>query len=201
MFKDIKKNEILIIAGKDKISKKFIFTINKEYKDIKILVDETLNLKKIIKLFIKNKNVSVPFLISSFIAERLRENYPIPKIAKFSNKEELIKILDEVRPKLIIVFRGSFIFTQEIIEKYKIINIHCADINNNKYKGLGSIFISYHLKEQYPKISVHKIESNIDSGEILLSKDYKFNFEKPYRLNEDIAYEAGINSVIEILHN
>tara|TARA_B100000287_G_scaffold237423_1_gene223383 strand:+ start:1062 stop:1667 length:606 start_codon:yes stop_codon:yes gene_type:complete len=201
MFKEIKKNEILIITGNDKTSNNLIFKILNIHKNIKIAIDSTLNIKKIIKLLIKSKDVSIAFLFQSFIAERLRKNYEVPEQEKFRNKEELVKILNRLQPKLIIVFRGSLIFPKEIIDNYKIINIHCSDITNDVYVGLGAIYRSYYSREESPKVTVHEIETKIDSGKILLTKNYNFNFNKGYRFNEDIAYLAGINSLFELLDN
>ena len=201
MFKEIKKNEILIITGNDKTSNNLIFKILNIHKNIKIAIDSTLNIKKIIKLLIKSKDVSIAFLFQSFIAERLRKNYEVPEQEKFRNKEELVKILNRLQPKLIIVFRGSLIFPKEIIDNYKIINIHCSDITNDAYVGLGAVYRSYCLREESPKVTVHEIETKIDSGKILLTKNYNFNFNKGYRFNEDIAYLAGINSLFELLDN
>ncbi len=201
MFKEIKKNEILIITGNDKTSNNLIFKILNTHKNIKIAIDSTLNIKKIIKLLIKSKDVSIAFLFQSFIAERLRKNYEVPEQEKFRNKEELVKILNKLQPKLIIVFRGSLIFPKEIIDNYKIINIHCSDITNDAYVGLGAVYRSYCSREESPKVTVHEIETKIDSGKILLTKNYNFNFNKGYRFNEDIAYLAGINSLFELLDN
>ena len=201
MFDEIAENRILVITWNDKISYKLISSLRLENPQISIVIDKSLTLLRVLKLFFKkNSGLTLPFLYQSLVAELKRKKYSIPKTTSFQNKDQLSTILSHKNPDMIIVFRGTFIFPKDIINNYKLINVHCADITNNSYRGLGAVYKSFICREQKPKVTVHAIETKIDSGKVLFTKDYKFNFDRPYSLNENIAYETGIQCISKIVN-
>mgnify|MGYP000172047810 CR=1 FL=1 len=54
-------------------------------------------------------------------------------------------------------------------------------------------------EEKNPKVTVHEIVTKIDAGKVLFTKNYKFDFGKSYKFNENIAYDAGIDCFFEII--
>tara|TARA_B100000902_G_scaffold38393_1_gene45702 strand:+ start:1823 stop:2482 length:660 start_codon:yes stop_codon:yes gene_type:complete len=195
------EKNILVITGNDKISNYLINEINLLENNLKIIRDRTLNLKKILRLIFKSKSLTFKFLFNTVFSEFLRKNIKVPKIRDFRNKKELNDLLSEFKPDFILVFRASYIFPKDIIKDYQIINFHCSDITNELYKGLGSIYKSYKLKEGKPKVSVHRITPEIDDGEILLQKEYFFDFNKGYTHNENLAFKSGIDTLISFIKN
>lgn len=195
------EKKIVIITGNDKISNYLINEINLLEKNLEIIRDRTLNLKKILRLIFKSKSLNFKFLFNTVFSEFLRKNIKVPKIRDFRNKKELNDLLLEFKPDFILVFRASYIFPKDIINDYEIINFHCSDITNELYKGLGSIYKSYKLKEGTPKVSVHRITPEIDDGEILLQQEYFFDFNKGYTHNENLAFKSGIDTLISFIKN
>jgi len=196
-----KEKKILVITGSDKISNNLIKELNLLEKNLKIIRDKSLNLKKILRLIFKSKSLTFKFLFNAVFSEMLRKNIKVPNIIDFRNKKELNDLLLKFKPDLILVFRASYIFPMEIINDYEIINFHCSDITNELYKGLGSIYKSYKLKESTPKVSVHRITPEIDNGEILLQQEYFFDFNKGYAHNENLAYKSGIDTLVSFINN
>ena len=199
MHENIYINEILIIIGNDKISNKLVKELQLTDNKIKILRDKSLNLKKLIKLFLKSKQKDIIFYIVSIFNELRRKNIKVKKVESFTNKKELNSILFKLNPKLILVFRANLIFPKEIVDHFKIINFHCADITKENYRGLGAIYRSFKDKESNPKISAHKMVTKIDDGELIFQSNYNFDFTKSYFHNENLAFLSGINAVIQYI--
>tara|TARA_B100001287_G_C22563338_1_gene472559 strand:- start:256 stop:894 length:639 start_codon:yes stop_codon:yes gene_type:complete len=194
-----KEKKILVITGNDKISNYLINDLNLLEKNIKIIRDKSLNTKKILRLFFKSKTLTFKFLLNTIFSELLRENIKVPEIKSFQNKQELSNLLLQFKPDLIAVFRASYIFPRDVVKDYEIINFHCSDITNELYKGLGSIYKSYILKEPSPKVSVHRIIPEIDSGDILFQEEYFFDFDKGYAHNENLAFRSGIDTLVSFI--
>ena len=121
----------------------------------------------------------------------------------FQNKDltnkRILMDLRKVNPDLIIVYKGSYIFPKSIIEKFRIINIHCSDTSIENYRGLGSVYNAFKNKEKNPRVTVHELVAKIDAGKILFTKNYKFDFNRPYLFNENVAYDTGIDCFFEII--
>ena len=196
-----KEKNILVITGSDKFSNYLIKDLFLLDKNLKIVRDKSLNTKKILKLIFKSKTLTFKFLFNTIFSELFRKHVKVPKIRNFQNKKELSDLLLEFKPDLILVFRASYIFPKEITKNYEIINFHCSDITNDFYKGLGSIYKSYRLKETSPKVSVHRITPEIDEGEILLQQEYYFDFDKGYTHNENLAFRSGIDCLVSFIKN
>jgi methionyl-tRNA formyltransferase len=194
------ETKVLLLAGNDKMSHKLVSEAQEMYSNMNIAIDKSLGILKVIKLLFKrNNSVTLFFLLNSLLAEILRKKYYVANLSQFKKESDLNEILKKVEPDLIIVYKGSHIFSKSIIEKFKIINIHCSDTSFKNYRGLGSIYKSFKDKEINPKVTVHEIVTKIDAGKILFTKNYKFDFGKSYQFNENIAYDAGIDCFFEIV--
>ena len=80
MFDEIAENRILVITGNDKISYKLISSLRLENPQISIVIDKSLTLLRVLKLFFKkNSGLTLPFLYQSLVAELKRKKYSIPK--------------------------------------------------------------------------------------------------------------------------
>ena len=133
--------------------------------------------------------------------EARRKNIRPKNIESFKNKNELNSVLSKLNPKLILVFRANLIFPKEIVENFEIINFHCADITDETYRGLGAIYRSFKAKEKNPKVSAHKMVSKVDEGKIIFQSNYNFDFSKSYFYNENLAFQSGINAIIQYIKN
>ena len=196
MFNAVKRKDILIITSNGKLSNKLINRLQSSYSGIQILQDRTMTFKKMVFIFKNNQKLNLKFYLNLFFNELIRKQFKYKKIKSFSNKDELLNHLNDIKPKLILVFRGSYIFPLSILTDYKIFNIHCADIGKEEYKGLGGVYLSYINKEKKTFVSFHHMDVELDSGEIILKKEYNFDFKKSYFYNENLAYDTGIDLLI-----
>ena len=201
MFDNIKQEEVLLIVGKDKISNFLVNSLNQKATNVSIIKDETLGIKKLFKLIFISKSAKKNILITLFFSELFRKNFKIPKLDAFKNQKDLEVLLKIYNPKIIFVFRGSYIYPKDLLDKYEIMNLHCADITNKKYRGLGSIYKSFKNKDLNPKITLHKVNPKIDEGRVILQYDYKFSFEKSYSFNENVAFNTGVEFISNLLSN
>lgn len=201
MFDNIKQEEVLLIVGKDKISNFLVNTLNQKETNVSIIKDETLGIKKLFKLIFISKSLKMNVFIILFFSELFRKNFKIPKLDAFKNQKDLEVLLKIYNPKIIFVFRGSYIYPKDLLDKYEIMNLHCADITNKKYRGLGSIYKSLKNKDPNPKITLHKVAPKIDEGKVILQCDYKFSFEKSYSFNENVAFNTGVEFISNLLSN
>ena len=58
------------------------------------------------------------------------------------------------------------------------------------------MYLSYINKEKKTFVSFHHMDVELDSGEIILKKEYNFDFKKSYFYNENLAYDTGIDLLI-----
>lgn len=94
----------------------------------------------------------------------------------------------------LIVLAGYMrIFPEEIFKERRIVNIHPSLLP--KYKGINAIKRAYEAKEDYTGISVHFVEKEVDSGELLAQALVKI--EKDMTLEE---LEAEIHRQEHILY-
>ena len=199
MLYDVKTEDILIITSSGKLSNKLIHKLQHSHKDINILRDKTMSLKKMFYIFKNNQKLNFNFYLNLILNEIFRKQFKIKKVKNFKNKQDLLNHLNNLKPKLVFVFRGSYIFPPSILENFTIINIHCSDISKEKYRGLGGVYFSFIDKEEETFASMHKMETEIDSGDIISTKQYCFDFKKNYYHNENIAFDTGIQLLFDQL--
>ena len=89
---------------------------------------------------------------------------------KFKDENEIIKILNENRIKLICLAGFMKIVSANFISKFagKILNIHPSLLP--KYKGLNTHQRVIDNKEKFSGCTVHFVNSKLDSGKIILQK-------------------------------
>ena len=187
----------LLIIGNDKIGRKAISLIDKN-NDVQIVLDMSSSLKRVFKLIFKNI-ISFDVILKMFIAEIFRKNYKINNLKFIKSNNDLLKIIEEIKPKQIILFRAGLIINKTIIQKkIPLHNIHCANVP--EYGGLGSINRAIIDKAYYQNACIHRVTTSIDEGEVLKRKPYKLSGKKSYLKNENIAYNTGIELLLKMIN-
>ena len=146
-----------------------LFIIKKFKKDIKIVVVDT-----------KDK------LTIAFLRKNLKKSKII--IWDNNNNSKAIKELEKIKPEKIFLLWWPYILNKRIliIPKYETINIHPSYLPF--YKGKDPNFWALINNGPYG-VSIHKVTSKIDSGDILFRKkitniDFSYDAKKLYELNK-----------------
>ena len=116
----------------------------------------------------------------------------------FINNAELSDYIRKNKIRRLILFRAGLIINKALLkENVQFLNVHCARIP--EYRGLGAIDSA--LKGgSFDQIAVmHRVTSVIDSGEIVATRKFRLNPKASFKENENIAYNAGIDLIIEQL--
>ncbi len=114
-------------------------------------------MKKLLFLGYKDSRL-IPFLKSELDVTQTEEKL---------NLEEILKL----NPDKIISYGYRHIIKEDILDKYKIINLHIAYLPYNQ--GVSPNFFSF--LENTPKgVTIHYMDKGIDTGDILLNKKIDF---------------------------
>ena len=128
-----------------------------------------LELYKIITVLTKNKS-SKFYSYKNFLTE---EDTKLIKVRNVNG--DFVNIVKQIKPDLIVSVLFNQILSPELIKHSKkgAINIHPAYLPD--YKGVSPVFWALTNKEKYSGVSVHYINSSIDTGGIISRKKVLIN--------------------------
>jgi len=161
----------------------------------------------------KNSPLSIELIISDNLKAKGLKFGKIFKIPNkvFSYKNKLItekRIISEIKSKKIeIICLAGFmkILSKSFIKNFKgkILNIHPSLLP--KYKGLNTHQRAITNKEKYSGCTVHFVNSQLDSGKIILQKKVKINkydtaksLAKKILIQEHKLYPKAINKIFSL---
>jgi len=106
----------------------------------------------------KAKEYSIPCIVINHRNFNTRADYDM----------EIVKELNKYRPEIVVMAGWMRIATKTIIEKYKnrLINIHPSLLPS--FKGYNAIHQALESKVKITGCTVHIVEENVDSGEIII---------------------------------
>jgi methionyl-tRNA formyltransferase len=188
----------LLILGADSAASWLGYRILLEkLENVHIFVDTSNNLVRIIRLLWKGRLKTIT-LIRLVVAEILRSSKPFEFNGKISSNAELIDLIRETNPDQVLCFRCGLIINRTVIETgVPIFNIHVSSLP--EFPGLGTIDKSIKAKAWEQYACLHRIDEGIDTGQILMRRQYFLSSDFSYKKNEDIAYTAGVELAMEYL--
>ena len=170
------------------------------------------NLKNLIKFsLLKKSPIKVSFIISNNIKAKglyFAKKYKIKKKTyNFKNKKlsenSILKELKKNKISLICLAGFMKILSANFIKKFNgnILNIHPSLLP--KYKGLNTHKRVIENNEKFSGCTVHFVNSNLDSGKIILQKkilvskkDTPTTLKKKILKHEHILYPKAINKLL-----
>ena len=188
--------KVLLIVGGDKLGTKAISEIEKINfsGDVKILIDNSSNLRRIGRLIIK-KTLKLNLVLKLFFAEFKRKKHKIKSYEFVSSRNELSDKIKLYSPKIVLLYRCGLILNKAILNlPHEFLNIHANSLP--KYGGLGTIYRALKDNSINQTATLHRVVSKIDSGEIVDTLPYKLNNDLPYYKNEEIAYNTALELLI-----
>ena len=150
------------------------------------------------------------FIISKFQKKKslpyvLRKHQiPEVRLKQSVNSKESLKIIKSFDPDLLISIAGNQIFRKNLIELAPkgCINLHTALLP--KYRGLMPTFWVLKNNEKKTGVSVFFVDEGIDSGSIIIQKEFKIGNQTQKELIKEtkkLGMEAIIESLIAIKSN
>ena len=160
-------------------------------------------------LGLKSDKIGETFYIKQFLNDRsidfksvisICEHYNIKRY-KVSNLNDL-KTTNVLRENNIdlIVYSGGGILKKDLINisRFGVINAHAGELPF--FRGMNVVEWAL-INKIRPKISVHMIDTGIDTGDILLSKDIYFSETNSLTEIRGISVVQEIEALIEVLSN
>ena len=160
------------------------------------------NAQNIIEYFQKNKLAEVTLVLSNktnaFVLERAKKlNISSESFSKeaFLNSEEILSILKQESPDLIVLAGFLLKFPEFILKEFpnKVINIHPALLPNYGGKGMYGMKVHESVvanKESETGITIHYVNENYDEGAII--------FQKSFLLSENETAETVASKIHEL---
>ncbi|MGF6906579.1 methionyl-tRNA formyltransferase [Fusobacterium sp. PH5-44] len=126
----------------------------------------------------------------------IEKNYPVYQPEKLSDKE-VVSLIREMNPDLIVVVAYGKIIPNEIIEipKNGIINVHSSLLP--KYRGAAPINAALIHGESMTGVSVMYIVEKLDAGDVIISSEIPIDEEDNFLTLHDKLKELGANTLIE----
>lgn len=180
----------ILILGNDKLGGKALDLLSAN-DDVSVLIDRSTNSKRILRLF-RKEILTIGLIFKMFFAEFLRKGSKPPKsLAGISKNSELLRIINELKPDRLLLFRAGLIINKSILDTgLPMLNIHAARVP--KYGGIGSINKALKDKAFEQFASLHEVTDRIDRGKLIDIEKYNLNPKVSYAENEKIAYDASL---------
>ena len=196
-MKDQKNNPVLLVVGDDKLGRRLIHHLNENHLAPDLLIDRSTNFKRVLRL-LRKRSIGLSLLIKMAFAEYRRKDHKVENQEGIKSNAELQRLAQDKRYEKIYLFRAGLIINKNIISSgVQILNVHCASIP--EYGGIGSIDRALKNRDLNQNATLYFITAKIDDGEIVATKQYVMDSSKSFLQNEDIAYEAGIQLLIDEL--
>ncbi len=125
----------------------------------------------------------------------------------FSSREEfdtsLVELINSYKPDLVVLSGFMRILSNIFTSNIKAINLHPSLLP--KFKGSQAIERSFEDSDKECGVSVHFVNSELDSGEIILQKSFMKSdsetFESFTQKIKTIEYEIFPQAIVKVLRN
>lgn len=126
--------------------------------------------------------------------------------AAFYNSNEVLHILEDVNPDLIVLAGFLWLFPSSILEKFpnKVINLHPALLP--KFGGKGMFGSNVHQavldnKEKETGITIHYVNEKYDDGQIIFQKAFPISSEETLTSLTEKIHELEHRHFPEVIEN
>ncbi len=142
------------------------------------------------------KMILTPLAVKSFVLEHKSWNI---KIYQPKDKNELLKIMEELRPDLAVVAAFGMIFTKEILEipRYGFLNIHASLLP--RWRGASPIQSAILAGDKETGITIMLLNEKMDEGPILTKSEIRSTKSETYKELEKKLSELGAELLIETI--
>lgn len=211
------KEKILIISGNLLKHQFTAIKVLKKFKNSKVIFEKypkknfknyTKDSSETIKKHFYNVNKYEKLYFNKYVKanKKFLKNRTLLSVNKGKiNTKKIYNFIIKENPKIILINATSKI-QEKIINKFKnkIINIHAGI--TPYYKGAGCNVWTFYYKElEYTGVTIHFVNSKIDSGKIIIQKQSKFQKDDNTHTigckNAILGSKLAIQSILLILKN
>lgn len=190
----MRSNRILIVASADKFGAELKVKLEAS-EGVFFAFDKSPVFIRSFKL-LKAKAVSLRFLFLAGVCGALRHRGATT--GQFVNDwQGVMRLATRLNVQKIIMFRMGLFLPKQITGKFEVLNVHAARLPD--YQGLGSILRALDAGDLCQHVTIHRATSKIDSGEVLMTFDYKMDKSRSFCYNENVAYSSGVDAVVKYL--
>lgn len=145
---------------------------------------------------IRKGSISVRFLMKTLICG-LRNLRILSSRKPLDSVSALDAHLAGTSTEILIMFRMGILIPEEILGRYRVINVHVAKLP--EYAGLGSLLAALDAGDFAQCATAHTATTKVDSGSVLLEIPYSLDPSLTYCGNESVAYAAGVVAVEKLV--
>lgn len=186
----------LLVVGDDRLGRRLVHELG-ERAGLHVVVDRSSSLRRVGRL-VRRRVISPAALARMALAEWLRPRAPAVAAEEIRSNDDLIRIIERVRPAEVYLFRAGLIINRRVLSLgVPVLNLHCARIP--EYGGLGSIGRALKDGALDQAATLHRVTDRIDQGEVLAELPYRLQPRRPYHVNEGVAYRAGMDLLARVL--
>ena len=129
----------------------------------------------------------------------LRYNIPVYQPNRIKNNPEILQILDELKPNLIIVVAYGKILPKEVLDypKYGCINVHGSILP--KYRGAAPIQWSVINGDSKTGVTTMYMDEGMDTGDMITISEIKIDKEDTYETVHDKLMVVGAETLVKDL--
>lgn len=186
----------LLVVGDDRLGRKLLARLQGNTRVLPVF-DRSSSLKRVVKL-LRRRVLSPGGVARMALAEYRRPDYPRPPLGEVRSNADLAELIAREKPARVYLFRAGLIIGRKVLGSgAEILNVHCARVP--EYGGLGSIGRALRDGAVDQAASLHRVTEAIDRGEVLATRPYRLDPARSYAENENAAYDAGIELLVETL--
>ncbi len=145
--------------------------------------------------FLSDERLKVAFVIlrvkKDMKLQKLAQKFAIPHfVCEDINNEKSLRLIESFKPNLLVSMSFDQIFKARILKSYegRIINCHASKLPF--YRGRNNLNWVLINDEKEFGVSVHFIDSGVDTGDIILQKSFNISDEDDYSTLLKRAYKA-----------
>lgn len=184
----------LVITGDDKLGRRLVQRLEQR-PDIVVMVNKGRTWGRVFSI-LKKRGLKWRVLLKIAWAELGRAGVKISPLPVIRSNRNLMETIQRLNVKQIYLFRMGLIISREVLDsRVEIFNVHCANLP--QYKGLGAVDRALRDEAYSQFACLYRVDRSIDGGEIIAKKSFRLSAAVSYRENEDTAYEAGMDLLMQ----
>ncbi len=190
----------IVVVGNDRICRGLVARLSRSRRHYILLIDKSMTLQRVWRVLSRGR-LRLRDFVRMAVAELMRANPEIPQSLEFSSIRNNADLLEQIlihQATTVYLFRAGLIINKSILERdVEVLNLHCAKIP--EYGGLAAIARALRDKAYEQFATLHRVTEAIDRGEVVRQIPYRLSPTLSYRENEDLAYETGIQLLLDEL--
>ncbi len=188
--------ERFLIIGNDKLGRKLAHLIGQP-DNLAVVLDVSSDWRRVLRL-VRSGRLRLKHLLKMLPAEWMRTDYRIHTPYRIRSNADLLQLMERFSVKKVYLFRAGLILNRRVLARnVSFLNVHCACLP--AYGGLAAIARALEDRALEQEACLHRVTRRVDGGDVIKSRAYRLDERRSYRANEETAYDAGIQLLLDEL--